>query len=60
MLASDWLDQGYVSLAVSLDLDTHVRVNILTDLSLRESCGATELLSSGAKLKVMNVAKNIR
>ena len=52
--------QGYVNLAVSLDLDTHVRVNILTDLSLKESCGDTELLSSGAKLKVMNVAKNIR
>ena len=52
--------QGFVSLSVSLDLDTHVRVNILTDLSLRENCGDTELLASGAKLKVMNVAKNIR
>ena len=50
---------GHVTLALSLDMDTHARVHILTEASIRENYDG-ELFTEKTTLTTMSVAKNIR
>ena len=50
---------GHVTLGLSLDMDTHARVHILTENSIRENF-AGELFTEKTSLTTMSVAKNIR
>ena len=50
---------GHVTLGLSLDMDTHARVHILTENSIRDNF-AGELFCEKTTLTTMSVAKNIR
>ena len=50
---------GHVTLGLSLDMDTHARVHILTENSIRDNF-VGELFSEKTTLTTMSVAKNIR
>ena len=51
---------GHVTLGLSLDMDTHARVHILTEASIRENFDGGELFTEKTTLTTMSVAKNIR
>ena len=51
--------QGLVTLSLSLDMETHVRVHVLTENSIRENFTG-ELFTEKTTLTTMSVAKNIR
>ena len=50
---------GHVTLGLCLDMDTHARVHILTENSIRDNFDG-ELFCEKTTLATMSVAKNIR
>ena len=52
--------QGWVTLSLSLDMDTHVNVHILTDIMLKENSTDELFNEDENNKKTMHVAKNIR